>query len=242
VALDANADLPAVHSQGPGLRKIASWPKLSYRVSNQIRDAIMSGLYIPGQKLAVEHVASQLAVSSMPVREAFVALANEGVLDVLPHRGFAVAPISPEDIRDIFRVHAFIGGVLAERASGVISDQVVERLRAIQKELEEVAARGQDRDELARIGDLNFEFHRTINKLVDSGRLLWFLRAVTSYVPRDVYEAIPGWSLLAVTDHPRVIKALADRDPEAARTLTEVHVTKAGEKVMEHLAARGFWG
>ena len=224
------------------LVKIANRPKLGLEVTNQIRDAIMLGTYAPKRRLVVDEVAHQLGVSSMPVREALVALASEGLLEVLPNRGFAVGQIDRGDIEDIVMFHAFLAGLLAERAALVITEVELERLVRTQEDLEAVARDGDDREHLTRIGDLNFLFHRTINKLVDAGRLLWFLRAVTSYVPRNVYEAIAGWSQLAVEDHPAIILALGSRDTRGARELTEQHVSRAGAKVIEYLTDRGFWG
>ncbi len=229
------------HAQGADLERLALRPKLGLEVTNKIRDAIMSGGYEPGRRLVVDDVAHQLGISAMPVREALVALANEGLLDALPSRGFSVGRIARQDVKDIIELHAFVAGLLAERAALVITEIELERLEHVQLALEGVAQDGHDREHRSQIGDLNYQFHRTINKMVDADRLIWFLRAVTSYVPRNVYEDIPGWSALAVTDHPGIIEALARRDTHMARELTERHVTASGEMVIEHLATLGFW-
>ena len=215
--------------------------KLGTRVADDIRDAIMSGAFVPGQKLVMDDLAQWLGVSSMPVREAMVALANEGLLDVYPRRGFAVAPIARTDIDDIVLVHAFVAGSLAERAAPVIGDTEIALLRSLQQRIHATAAEGLDDSHRAAIGDLNYAFHRTVNRLVDSPRLFWFLRAVGRYVPRRVYETVPGWAELAVAEHPALIEAFAANDARAARALTEEHVRHSGAKLIEHLEARGFW-
>jgi DNA-binding GntR family transcriptional regulator len=211
------------------------------RIADQIRDSIMDGTYLPRQKLVVDDVARSLNVSTMPVREAMIALANEGLLDVLSRRGFAVGQMRRSDLEDILSVHAFVAGVFAERAAKVIDETILKQLYLIQAEITDAARGAPNEWDRGRIGDLNFEFHRKINALVQANRLAWFLRAVTRYVPRDVYQKVEGWAELAVQDHPSILEALHARDGVWARELTELHVRRAGEKLIEHLDSRGFW-
>ena len=226
---------------GERLTPIGGRPKLGDEVTRQIRDAIMSGTYVASEKLVLEELASQLSVSTMPVREALVTLAHEGILQVSPRRGFRVAMLRRQDIEDIFRVQAFVAGVLAERAAGKIQDQEILRLSRIREKVDTLAAKGYTDQSRAKIEDLNFSFHHSINHIVDSPRLRWFLRAATQYVPRHIYEAIPTWTDLTVVDHPRILEALQARDARLARRRVEAHVMHAGMHVVENLQARGFW-
>lgn len=227
-------------SDGPGM--LPQRPKLGEEATRYLRDALVSGAYRPGQRMAVEELARQLGVSAMPIREALVTLANEGLLEVLPRRGFRVARVGRRDIEDVFRVHAFVAGLLAELAAPVVRDETLADLRSIQNEVERLAhQRLKLADRSAQVEELNFLFHRTINRVPDAERLRWFLRAATRYVPRHFYEAIPGWLDTTVGDHPGIIDALADRDAARARELVSDHVAKAGELVIGHLAARGIW-
>ncbi len=225
----------------PKLARIRQRRRLGDEVAQQVRDAIMSGTYVAGEKLVVEDLASQLGVSTMPVREALVALAHEGVLQVSPRRGFGVARLGKQDIEDIFRVQAFLAGILAERASQTIDEKGLRRLQRIQEKVERAAANGDTGASSAQIEDLNYEFHYSLNHVVDAPRLRWFLRVATQYVPRHVYETIPTWTRLTVVDHPQIIEALESRDPTAARRRAETHVMRAGMQVVENLEARGFW-
>ena len=192
--------------------------------------------------MGVEELAKQLGVSAMPVREALVALANEGLLEVLPRRGFRVARISRRDILDVYRVHAYVAGLLAEAAAPLITDETIAELRRVQREVDRLSRQKlRLAERSARIEELNFLFHRTINQVADAERLRWFLRAATRYVPRHFYEAIPGWVETTVHDHPDIIEALASRDPARAREVVERHVAQAGEQVVSHLTTRGLW-
>src|SRR5262249_42162719 len=66
-------------------------------VINQIRAAILDGLYKPGDRLLEAELAEQFHVSRSPVREALQALESEGTLSATPYAGAVVKPLSPAD-------------------------------------------------------------------------------------------------------------------------------------------------
>ena len=97
------------------------------------------------------------------------------------------------------------------------------------------------RADAQKVAELNFEFHRTVNRIPDADRLRWFLRAATRYIPRRFYNDIPGWLDATVAEHPALLDALERHDPAAAQALTVAHVSRAGELVVAHLAKIGYW-
>jgi DNA-binding GntR family transcriptional regulator len=217
-------------------------PKLGEEVTRYLRDAIMSGEYGAGQRILLEELAGRLDVSTMPVREALTALVNEGLLEGLPRRGYRVASIRSQDIDDVFALHSFIAGLLAERSAKAIDAAGVEGLHEIQRRAEQVARKRLAAPQrAAQIEEINFRFHRTINKVPDASRLRWFLRAATRYVPRHFYLTIPRWAEATLNDHPPIMDALARHDGATARKLMEEHITRAGRLVVEHLTAEGIW-
>jgi DNA-binding GntR family transcriptional regulator len=202
----------------------------------------MSGEYEPGSRIRLEQLADRLNVSTMPAREALMTLVSEGLLEPLPRRGYRVVALRRQDIEDVFSVHAFVAGHLAERAAKLIDASDVAKLQELQRQAEAtVKQRMSKRERAVRIESVNFEFHRLVNRVADAPRLRWFLRAATRYVPRHFYQAIPSWSDATVADHPPIIDAFRKRDGRAARRLTEEHIQRAGSLVIEHLTARGFW-
>ncbi|MDF1496357.1 GntR family transcriptional regulator [Caproiciproducens sp. CPB-2] len=67
----------------------------------QIRDQIMSGEMEPGKKVVVNQIAESLSISPTPVKEAMNRLVAEGLMDMLPRRGFVVKQLSMDEIRNI---------------------------------------------------------------------------------------------------------------------------------------------
>jgi len=165
-----------------------------------------------------------------PVREAMVLLRGEGFVELAPRRGFVVLPMSRADIEDIYRVHAFVSGELAALACRRLSAEAVDRVTAIQVELERAHASGEE----VLVEQLNHEFHREINLAADSPRLLWFLRTAARYAPRMFFARIEGWSEASAHDHQAILVALESRNVDAARLAMLNHVSHAGELLARH--------
>lgn len=69
--------------------------------ADAIRRAIISGDLVPGQRLREVALAADLGVSRPTLREALRTLVQEGLCEQEPHRGFAVASLDAEAIRDL---------------------------------------------------------------------------------------------------------------------------------------------
>jgi DNA-binding GntR family transcriptional regulator len=214
--------------------------KLGDETTRYLRDELLSGRYEAGERMGVQQLAETLGVSTMPVREALLTLANEGLLEVVPRRGFRVAALKPRDVEDAFRVHALVAGLLIEEAAPIITAATIAELRDVQAAIQQTFRRGLDpRDLAGEVEELNFRFHRIINHVPDARRLRWFLRAATRYVPRRFYETIPGWNEATRDRHGAIIEALETRKGAQARKLMEEHVNEAGALVRRHLQGIG---
>src|SRR3954454_7976714 len=77
---------------------------LGEHVYRAVREQIISGRLRPGEKLSDLRLSAELHVSRTPVREALYRLAQEGVVQVLRRRGFAVARMTPRDVRELYEI------------------------------------------------------------------------------------------------------------------------------------------
>jgi len=72
--------------------------------THRLRDAILSGRLIPGQKVVEEQLCAELGISRAPLREALRLLAQQGLVEHLPRRGSRVTEWSPADILQLFEL------------------------------------------------------------------------------------------------------------------------------------------
>ena len=209
-------------------------PQLSEKATAHIRGLIMAGELRPGTLVRPEIIGGELGISTTPAREALQALRVEGFLELVPRHGFVVAPLTGQDIRDLFQVQALIGGELAARAAANASAQDVAELEALHHELIAAAARN-DHD---RLEEKNHAFHREINLMAESRKTVWVLGLVTRYVPRQFYSTIPGWPQATMNDHAELLKGIQAHDPEATRAAMQQHIVHAGELLAGHFDER----
>jgi DNA-binding GntR family transcriptional regulator len=165
-------------------------------------------------------------------------LQTEGLLTQQPRRGFLVLPVTRRDIDDVAGVQAHIGGQLAARAAGEITDSQLAELERIQQQLEVAYAQG-DHEAAVRY---NHEFHRGINRVAESPKLAQLMSQITRYALESVYPTVEGWPEQSTHDHRRVLAALKERDAELACAAMAEHLCAASKPLIEHLARLGVLG
>lgn len=207
---------------------------LKDKVADHLRALILSGAMRPGAKIDQDALAEELQLSKLPVREALIELASEGLVDNIPRRGAFVSALSPEDVRDHFLVYGRVAALAAERAAVTMSDEDVAQLN---HRLAEMGATD-DPGELAR---LNHEFHRLINIAGGSRRLSSVLGLLARNVPFDFFRFAPGWADRAHEHHIRIAQAIGRHDPAAAGAIMNEHLAAAGGLVVTLLRDSGFW-
>jgi DNA-binding GntR family transcriptional regulator len=217
-------------------------PQLSDEVAAALRGRIMSGDLRPGARIRLEEVAAQLGVSITPVREALLTLRGEDMVELEPRKGYVVAPLSEQDVIDLFRLQGDIAGELAARLAGRITgaqrDELALADRALQRAVRSRAAA--DR-KISEIEQLEYGFHRTVNRMAQARKLSWFLHVATRYTPARFYAADPGWREAMRTDHAALLAAFGTGDPEAARTTMTRHFTDGADLLVKHLRDLGVW-
>jgi len=217
------------------IEELSGHRSLAEEVAHRLRESIQSGHLQPGQRMATQELSKLLNVSAMPIREALHMLAAEGMVEMLPRRGFRVAVVTPDDLEDVYEMQAFFAGRLAQRAAKKISPATVARLRDIQRELEALDHTRMPASEFAvQAARLDFLFHRVINYASDAGRLLWFTRAAYKFTPKSSYEIFPEWHRSTFVEHPRIIDALEQRDTALAAKLMSDHTARGIDRLREH--------
>jgi DNA-binding GntR family transcriptional regulator len=128
-------------ASAPPLERITFEP-LHGRVYADVRNAIMSGRFEPGQKLTSRKLARMLGTSDMPVRAAISRLSAERGVEQLSNGTFIVPILSRAEFREVMELRAILEG----RATGIACDHVdpagFRDLRRHADALESAAAEG----------------------------------------------------------------------------------------------------
>jgi DNA-binding GntR family transcriptional regulator len=221
-----------------GMRdRLSRRQQLPEEVAGYVRELIITGAVRPGEFLRMERIAEAVGVSNTPVREGLLVLRSEGLVELVPRRGFVVSPFSRQDVRDLFWAWAQLARELAARAARKITPEQLAELEVILARYESAVAAG-DQD---RIGELGHLFHRRINLAADSHRLALMLSSFVRQLPNRFYAAIETQASTGGDDHGLLMEALRRRDARAAKSLMERHILARGDYLLEILQERGLW-
>jgi GntR family transcriptional regulator, vanillate catabolism transcriptional regulator len=138
--------------------------KPGQRVLTALRKMIGSGELVAGERLAEIPTAERLGVSRMPVRMAFRALEQEGLLVKAGARGYEVRAVSPADIVGAVEVRGVLEGLAARLAAEKgLAETACATLKSCLDAGDELMARGMLADDDAfSYHEMNVLFHQTV--------------------------------------------------------------------------------
>lgn len=218
-------------------RRPARREQLSDEVAAHLRAEIMTGSLRPGTFIRLDETAAALGVSITPVREALRTLRGEGMVQLEPHRGHVVVPMTRGDIEDIFWLQATIAEKLAGAAAQRITEAQIDELERLNDALAEAVAHADPQE----VTSAEFAFHRAFNHATGRIKLAWFLLHVARYLPPLLYATDPGWGADAVASHRELIAALRRRDDATVVRLSTGQFTDGAERLITRLEQIGLW-
>jgi len=210
--------------------------QLSGSVASHLREQIISGKLKAGEFLRIDTIASELGVSTTPVREGLLLLQSESFVRLLPRRGFVVNSFSKEDLRDIFWAQAVVGAELGARATVRMSKEGVAELVQLVAAQKQAFHAGDEN--VVRLGHL---FHRHINLAADSPRLALLLGSLSKQLPNRFYASIEGQMEETLQYHPIIADAIRMKDADAVRSLMYRHIMSGADHLIASLERAGTW-
>lgn len=210
---------------------------LSDRVYRQLRRALKSGAYKPGEKITNRAVAAALSVSLTPVREAMARLVSEGGLAMIGPKTVIVPRLSTEDYEEIFNVRFALEGMAAEAAASQVDAAFIDELEAIHLAFTARRAVG----DFPAALELNEKFHFALYARSRQSRLVGIIENLwVSFGPSLslIYPKF-GESEDGVTPHSEAISALRRGRPKEVRAAIEHDLTVGRAKILPLLTALG---
>ena len=200
------------------------------QVAELIRQRILSGQLTGGQPIRQEHLAAELGVSRIPLREALKQLAAEGFVTIASHKGAVVAELSVEEVEELFDLRLRLETWLMELAMPAMTGAQLAELDA---NLEEQRRP----DVLPRWGELNWRLHETMYQAAD--------RPITLKLLKNIHEKIDRYLRLEITmrqnrdrglrEHEELVDCCRRRDTPAAVALLERHIKETARGLITAL-------
>lgn len=203
---------------------------LRERVTRDIRDALLSGEYQPGFTYTVSTVAQRCGVSATPAREALLDLVGEGLIEMIPQRGFRVIRPSVETIVDLANVRRLLEIPATVEAASRVDDRVL-------AELSQMASAAQ---RFAQSADLNSyvradeEFHAAVLSLCGNPMLAELSERLRAKARLHAFPGVlvSGALVASAQDHCALVEAMRQGDVLAVRHVVHQHIGHALTSLM----------
>jgi DNA-binding GntR family transcriptional regulator len=196
---------------------------MALRVVGALRDEIVSMALKPGDVISESDIAGRYGVSRQPVREAFIRLAQQGLLLIRPKRATVVKKISPEGVRQSRFIRESIEVEIIRRLANNPGDAeaVLKGLIADQ----EVASAADDHRGFHTLDEL---FHRTLARLAGVEYAWQLIDDHKMQLDRVRYLTLGvSSSRVAIGEHKIIVAAVARGDVAASEAAMRAHLARA---------------
>lgn len=202
---------------------------LRTRIYNQLKNAILNGVYKPGESLIEMKVAKELGVSRTPVREAIRQLELEGLVSSIPNKGVIVEGITEKDVEDIYTIRRMLEGLAARWAAEKITDEQLKEMKDILDLMEFYT----EKQEMDKVSEMDTRFHDVIFKACNSRPLESVLANYHHFIQRARLVSVKasGRAQHSLGEHQKIYEALKNHDADAAEKAMIQHISQASSNL-----------
>ena len=220
--------------------KLDSYKPLREVVSEAIREAIISGVLKPGERIMEIQLAEELGVSRTPVREALRKLELEGFVVMIPRRGTYVADLSIKDVNEVFEIRKALDSLAAGLAAERITDEELEELERLLVDI----AKSIENHDWDKIVEIDSQFHAVLYRASRNNRLVGIISNLQEQFTRfrSVSMKHTGRIRNTLEEHRRIVEAIAQRNVELAQMLSVEHMENAEQALLLEMDQRRLRG
>jgi DNA-binding GntR family transcriptional regulator len=206
------------------------------QATEALRAAILSGEYLPGERLVEAELCERLGTSRFNVRAALADLAAEGLVEMRRNKGAHVRKVTLTEAIEITEVRMVLEGLVAARAATLVTDEQASQL----DEIGLLMRRAVEAGEFRRYGDLNQQLHTLVRAIAGHRTADTIIATLRGQLVRHQFalSQLPGRPAISLPQHERIIDAIRDRDPKAAEEAMRDHIAS----VIEALSGMEAWG
>lgn len=207
----------------PALPSLRGRRSLREEIADILRGAVMSGELVPGETYSAPSLAERFGVSATPVREAMLDLAKEGLVEVVPNKGFRVVRLSAAELDALTEIRLLLEVPVVRRLAEVgVPSADLDALRPLAAAIEDAARR---RDFIAHV-TFDLDFHLGLLALAGNPRLVEIVRSLRQGSRLYGLRALPHESAAVASfhEHAELLDLVAARDAGGAEALMRRHI------------------
>jgi DNA-binding GntR family transcriptional regulator len=200
-------------------------------VARELRKLILSGEIPPGNHLRQAEIARRFGVSTTPVREAFVALAREGLVRRDAHRGVVVFSPSLTELAELYEMRSALESLATELSATRLSARELDTIARVIERMRDAEPR--------RCAALNAELHTRIYAACGRPRLVELIdelrNAASNY--HDISLSVEGYDgpyrKQVQREHEEILAVLRRGDPKGAGHAVRAHLERSAVHMSE---------
>jgi DNA-binding GntR family transcriptional regulator len=204
-------------------------------VHETLRRAILGGTLPGGARLVQADIASQLSVSTTPVREALRDLAAEGLVVFRAHIGAIVRELDVSELLELYEIRKALEPLAIRRAAARITSEELACASALAKEMET------ETDPAAWAG-LNRKFHGILEEAAQTPLIQSVLKGVQDIAAIYVAHSLilePSRIVSGNKEHRALLAALRRQDGNTAASLLVTHLDATLQAVLKTQSGNG---
>lgn len=191
---------------------------LQEKVYRELRMAIITGKFMPDRAVTIRGLAEMLGTSPMPVREALRRLVAEHALTLLPNRRVTVPGMTGEKFAELTEARVALETLAAERSVPFITDDLVEKLRKLDDEVDSAISVG----DIERYMRNNMQFHFSLYNAGPNGTIIPLIESLWLQIGPFLHLAMNHFGVDYAADHHKeTLRALEERNGPALRHAIE---------------------
>jgi phosphonate utilization transcriptional regulator len=208
---------------------------LTTLVQREIERMILAGSLASGDKLNEAEIAAQFGVSRGPVREAFRALEEAGLVHTEKNRGVFVRVITLDEADQIYELRANFDQMAGRKLAARVTPDELKELRSLLERMEKATAR----DDPDSYHQLNLRFHDSIVAYAGNAKLLEAYRRLVNELNLFRRHTLAQRDRLPTStrEHKKIVEAIASGNPETTGKLLFDHAMASRDRIHRIVAA-----
>lgn len=203
-------------------------------VRQQLKEQILDCSLGPGTRIIEKNLCARMGISRTPLREALNRLSQEGLVNLIRHRGYQVAPITLPDLRDLFELRRIIESESAYLAATRRNPEEIGDLRR----LAGLPYLPGERKTYKTYLRNNTTFHVAVARYAHNARLASTVCSVLEQLQRPIYLGLDVGvdSSTATGEHLDLVNAIEARDPGLARQIMVEQIGNTEKRILQAAA------
>ena len=215
----------------PAFRRLDRFRLASPQIFDNLREMIISLELPPGTVLSRGELQKKFGTSQTPIRDAFMRLEEEGLVEVFPQHATKVSSINLRLAQQALFLRLSLEQEAVRRMTLKRDEALLAKLNATVEQQEELALH----KDFVEFSTADRDFHRQIFEAADIPALWDLVRRRSGHNDRlhQLHLPLSGRSTQIVRDHRRIVDAMRDGDADAAQVAVREHVSRSLSNIEE---------